>query len=91
MTVCRHILKKKNTLKFSLQVPRQMGLGRAGVSGRPVPQGERLGQEPAIILHPMVAEQPVWAPPLRLTAVRVTFPLEVPIQNNVLSVFCSFC
>lgn len=39
----------------------------------------------------MVAEQPAWAPPLRLTAVRVTFPLEVLIQNNLLSVFCSFC
>lgn len=64
-----------------------MGLGRAGGSGRPAHQGERLGQEPAIILHPTVAEQPAWAPPLRLTAVRVMFPLEVLIQNNLLSVF----
>lgn len=51
-----------------------MDRGRAGGPGHPVHQGQRPGQEPVIILHLMGAEQPAWAPPLRLCAVRVTFP-----------------
>lgn len=50
-----------------------MGHGHAGAPGHPVHQGGRLGQEPVIILHLTGAEQPAWAPPLRLNTVRVTF------------------
>lgn len=66
-----HLLKSAvSTLKIPFQIPRQTALGRAGGPGHPVHQGERLGQEPVIIRHLMEVEQPAWAPPLRLIAVR---------------------
>lgn len=53
---------------------RQMGHGRAGGPGHPAHQGGRLGQEPVIIPHQIGAEQPAWALPLRLSAVKSEIP-----------------
>lgn len=65
------ILKEKAqtqyTNKFSPQTPERTGHGPAGGSGHRVCLGERPAQDPATILHPMGAEKPAWAPPLKLS------------------------
>lgn len=64
--------------------------GRAGAPGLPVHQGERHGGGPAIIPHRMGVELPAWAPPLRLSTVRVTFPNNFLLLRLIKAKFHSY-
>ena len=67
-----------------------MAHGPAGAPGLCVDQGKRHGRGPAIIPDQKGLELPAWAPPLRLSAVNVTFPNNFLLLRLMKATFHSY-